>query len=421
MTIGSGVDVAAAVAELRELGARQWAYEHEVVNLIASDNALPAELTANPVYPGHMIQEGLAGRRPFAGARLHDEIEQLAERLACAIFGADAANLQPHSCSQANQAAYHALLEPGDPVLSLNFQAGGHLTHGLRINFSGRIYRFHNYGLGADERIDYDRLEELAEAVRPRLIVCGSSSYPRLFDAERLRAAADGVGALLMFDLSHEAGLIAGGAIPNPVPLADVATMSLDKTLRGPFGAVILANGAVAADIGRAVHPGTQSSFSVRRLADSAHALALTQTDRFTRYARGVIENARSMAARFQEAGARLVTGGTDKHYLVLDVRQAFGLSGQTAEEALEAIGVLASRQSLPEDASARGSEAGGLRLGAAWATSRGYDAGDFEEIALIVLATLRAASGGDVADGLADRVRALARAERPDDVWRRP
>lgn len=368
----SALDPTAVVARLRALGADQVARERATVNLIASDN-VPTAWADDPVYPGHMIQEGLPGRRPFAGAAVHDALERLAEETACAIFGSEAANVQPHSCSQANQAVYHALLAPGEPVLALGFQAGGHLTHGLPINFSGRHFAFAHYGLGADERIDYDALERLAAERRPRLIVCGSSSYPRLFDAERLRAVADACGAHLMFDLSHEAGLIAAGAIPNPVGLADVVTMSLDKTLRGPFGAVVLSREPLADRLARAVHPGTQSSFSVRRVADSAHALALTQTESFAAYGRRTVATAQALAERLTARGLRLVTGGTDKHYVVVDVRGASGRGGREAEERLEAAGVLASRQSLPADRSARGDEASGLRLGTAWIAARGW------------------------------------------------
>jgi glycine hydroxymethyltransferase len=405
-------------AALAELGDRQWREEHETIDLIASDNAFPLASAPSPPYVGHAIQEGLVDRRPFAGARTHDDIERLAAAIACDVFGAEHANLQPHSCSQANQAVYHALLRPGDAVCALDFRAGGHLTHGLKINFSGRTYRFHHYGLGADERIDYEAAQRLAGDVRPKLIVCGSSSYPRLFQAERLRAIADSVGARLMFDLSHEAGLIAGAAVPNPVAVADVVTMSLDKTLRGPFGAMVLCRAELAERIDRAVHPGVQSSFPIRRLVDSAHALLLTQTTSFREYARAAVANSRLLGSQLLEAGVRLATGGTDKHYTVADTATAFRLSGVQAEGRLERVGILANRQSLPWDLSPRINECSGIRLGTAWATSRGYTAGDFVELACIIVDALRSATP-EAELGLRRRVSELVGLDRPGDVWR--
>lgn len=401
--------------ELRNCGDQLTRYERSVINLIASDNAYPQELAGNPSYNGHMIQEGLLGKRPFAGARLHDEIEAIGAQAACRVFDAEHANLQPHSCSQANQAAYHALLKQGDSILALGFQAGGHLTHGLKINFSGRVYNFKFYGTTSDGLIDYDSAASMAVEHSPKLIVCGSSSYPRLFDAQRLRSIADGVGAYLMFDLSHEAGLIAGGAIPNPVPLADVTTMSLDKTLRGPFGGLILCRESLASLVDKAVHPGTQSSFSVRKIADAAHALILTQGHEFQEYAKNVLANAKAFERCFAKRPGLLLTGGTDKHYVVLNVKGTFGISGVVAEQRLEAIGILSSRQTLPSDQSLRMAEAGGLRLGSAWATSRGYRVPDFEEIADIVCTAL---SSESETSSLSERVSILTACKRINDVW---
>lgn len=400
---------------LRDLGRRQIAFEKSVINLIASDNAIPRAAILNPPYEGQIIQEGLPGARPFAGADLHDEIEYLAIDVAKAVFGAEHANLQPHSCSQANQAVYHALLKSGDPVLALGFRAGGHLTHGLNINFSGRLYDFAFYGAAADGLIDYDEAEASARARPPKLIVCGSSSYPRWYDASRLRAIADNCGARLMFDLSHEAGLIAGGALSNIVPLADVATMSLDKTLRGPFGGLILCRRELAARIDKAVHPGTQSSFPIRKLTDSANALLASQTPAFAAYAARAVANARAVAEALTQRGVELVTGGTDKHYVVADVSKAYGVNGAEAEAALERVGVLSSRQTLPDDASQRANAAGGLRLGTAWIASRGYAPIEAREIALLIDDVLRkTASDSD----LRARVGALVGQSRQDDAW---
>lgn len=403
--------------ELRQHGTQLTNYERKVINLIASDNAIPTTTLKNPPYAGCMIQEGLLGKRPFAGAELHDKIENIAVRAACQVFNAEHANLQPHSCSQANQAVYHALLTPGDAVLALGFKAGGHLTHGLKINFSGRAYQFEFYGIGTDGLIDYDSAAEIAKKISPKLIICGSSSYPRLFDAERLRWIADSVGARLMFDLSHEAGLIAAGVIPNPIPLADVATMSLDKTLRGPFGGTILCREELAAAIDKAVHPGTQSSFSVRKIADAANALILTQESQFKDYAENVLLNAKQLEHVFAQFPTILLTGGTDKHYIVLDVMKAFGINGIVAEQRLEKIGILSSRQTLPSDLSPKMADCNGLRLGTAWATSRGYRTQEFKEIAKIISEAL-STDNKETLSSLADRVNSLVECKRIHDVW---
>lgn len=404
--------------ELHQYGKELARYERKVINLIASDNAFPRHLSNSPAYPGHMIQEGLLGKRPFAGARLHDKIESIAAQAACEIFGADHANLQPHSCSQANQAVYHALLMPGDSVLALGFKAGGHLTHGLKSNFSGRAYNFVFYGTKNNGLIDYDNAADLAKKVLPKLIICGSSAYPRLFDADRLRFIANSVGARLMFDLSHEAGLIAAGVIPNPIPLADVATMSLDKTLRGPFGGTILCRQDLASVIDKAVHPGTQSSFSIRKIAEAANALILTQEKSFKDYAKNVLLNAKKLEQGFAKYCDLLLTGGTDKHYLVLDVQKAFDINGATAERRLEEIGILSNRQTLPSDISPKMVDANGLRLGTAWATSRGYCESDFAEITSIICSALSSESDKTTLLTLPRRVNALIACERMSDVW---
>lgn len=404
------------VAKLRQLCRTQWDFENSIINLIASDNACELDLGLPEDYPAHIIQEGLLGDRPFAGAKLHDELEAMAAQLACDVFGADHANVQPHSCSQANQAAYHALIKPGDRVLSLGFKAGGHLTHGLKINFSGRAYDFANFGLDENGIIDYEALRKQALEFRPRLIVCGSSSYPRIYDVELLREIADSVGAYLMLDLSHEAGLIAGGVYPNPIPQADIVTMSLDKTLRGPFGGLILCKAEHAKKVDVAVHPGTQSSFPVKKLIGAAHALILTQDDSFKAYARRVIDNAQEFAKVLASGGLPILTGGTDKHYVVLDVHTGFGISGTQAEVALEEIGILSSRQVLPDDVSSRSNEASGLRLATAWISSRGYTESEAREVAEIVVDYLGKEIDISVAQS---RVNSLVTIERPDDIWR--
>lgn len=401
---------------LYDLGNEMVNYEYNVINLIASDNAFPKSIYNNPIYPGNIIQEGIVNKRPFAGAKLHDRIEEMASNIACQVFGADHANLQPHSCSQANQAVYHALLSSNDPVLSLNFQSGGHLTHGLKYNFSGRHYDFFNYGVTESGMINYDEAQLLASEKKPKLIVCGSSSYPRLFDAKRLGEIADSVNAKLMFDLSHEAGLIAGGVIPNIVNIADVVTMSSDKTLRGPFGGIILCKKELAKAIDKAIHPGTQSSFPIRKITSTAQSLVLTQFNDFKNYSLGVLANAKILEQAFQSDF--IFTGGTDKHYIVLNVKDAFGLTGTEAERRLEQIGILSNRQSIPSDTSRKMSDATGLRIGTAWATSRGYGISDFKEISKIIYEALSGSDDGTILSKLYDKVRTLTAKIRVTDVW---
>lgn len=368
-------------------GAKQQAYETNSINLIASDNLVPAWRSVNRPYDGDMIQEGIVGRRPFAGARIHDEIETVANCIATTVFRMDHAILQSHSCSQANQAVYHALLEPGDVVLALEFRAGGHLTHGMKSNFSGRIYDFQFFGVDESGRIDYEDLRRRARDLHPKLLICGSSSYPWQYDVAFLREVCDEINATLMLDVSHEGGLIAGGAFACQVNLADVVTMSLDKTMRGTHGAAILCRTALARRIDSAVHPGTQSSFPIRRLTDAAAALLETQTPCFREYAARAVELGRSMSNAFSDANPGCVFGGgTDKHYFLLDTKTAFGYDGTFVEKGLERIGILTNRQSLPSATSARFADAGGVRIGTAWLASAGFTTNDATAVVEIIV-----------------------------------
>ncbi len=394
-------------SRLHAAGASQEAYERSTINLIASDNLIPAWRQHDLPYHGDMIQEGIVGYRPFAGAALHDEIENVAADVAKAVFGTDHAILQSHSCSQANQAVYHALLKPGDRVLALQFKAGGHLTHGMKGNFSGRLYDFRFFGVNEEGRIDYDAVRFLAREARPGLIVCGSSSYPWAYDVASLRGICDEVGAWLMLDVSHEGGLIAGSAFACDLRVPDVVTMSLDKTLRGAHGAAILCTAALAERLDSAVHPGTQSSFPIRRLTDSAVALLETQTEMFAEYAARAVGLARHLSSAFTAAYPGAVFGGgTDKHYLLLDSAAAFGCDGIAAERALERVGVLANRQTLPSARSSRLRDADGLRVGTAWAASAGYTLADAEKLAEIVAGVLsRRVSDAEAAAAVAGLV----------------
>ena len=398
---------------------RQNAYEDHFIDMIASDNARSRrKVSGEFYYRGEMTQEGLFNRRPYAGAKYHDEIEEAATEIACSVFGADHANLQLHSCSQANQAAYFALLEIGDPVLSLDFKAGGHLTHGMASNFSGKLYRFHRYGTNASGFIDYDVVRDLAKKTRPKLILCGSSAYPRNSDYGTLRAIADEVEAYLMCDVAHEAGLIAAGVLESPIPAADVVTMSLDKTLRGISSAIILCKQDIANRIDRGVHPGTQSSFPVRRIAESAATLVESQRDDFLDYARRTVANAQRLSETLLDKGISLVTGGTDKHFVVADTARTNGIGGAKVENLLERAGILTNRQTVPLDKSNVFSEAGGLRVGSVWATSRGLDEDDFCILGQTI-ASLILCPNDEKSVYLAElSVKSLLARNRENDVW---
>lgn len=411
------MDFHKALGELERLGQAQADLDKSVINLIASDSVWDRNADTFPIYDGHIIQEGLAGRRPFAGATIHDHVERLAGEIACDIFEAGHANLQPHSCSQANQAVYQGLLQPGSRILSLAFTSGGHLTHGHHLNFSGSVYSVEFFHTDAAGLIDYDQAAQLARSFLPDLIVCGASSYPRVYDVERLRRIADDSDCLLMLDLSHEAGLIAAGALPNPVPSADVVTMSLDKTLRGPFGGMILCDERLASRIDRGVHPGTQSSFPIRRLFDSAQALLRTTEPTFKAYAERTLENAQIFAEALGTAGIPVITGGTDKHYVIADVRSTLGLGGVAAEHRLERHGILTNRQTVPSDSDSVQAKASGLRFGTSWISGRGYSAEDTTTLIEIVISILSRATD-DPDPELVASIAALAGRPRPADGW---
>lgn len=403
---------------LLDSGKDQDCLERGTINLIASDNACPTSYLHDLPYRGYGITEGLVGDRPFAGSQFFDEMEAVGVEAACRLFGAEHANLQPPSCSQANQAVYQGLLKDDDRVLALDFRAGGHLTHGLRVNFSGRFFDFKFYGLDPTSGlIDYDNLAAVTKSWQPRLLVFGSSSYPRLVDFQRLRQIADSVGAYLMGDLSHEAGLVAGGALPQPFPHIDVMTCSLDKTLRGPHGGTILCKRSLAAAIDKGVHPGTVSSILMRRIFHAALALVDAHSESFREYTRRVIENAQGFVRQFSEHQNLMITGGTDTHMVILDTRKIFGLSGGDAERLLERAGILANRQVLPSDPQ-KIRESSGIRLGSAWISSRGYEISEAEHVAQCVLSLLTSPNDAEALERTSAEVRTLTSRRRVRDVW---
>jgi glycine hydroxymethyltransferase len=355
--------------------------QQETLELIASENYVGAHvLAAQGSILTNKYAEGYPGQRYYGGCEYVDVAEQLAIDRACTLFGAEHANVQPHSGSQANAAAYMAMLQPGDTILAMSLAHGGHLTHGHPINFSGQIYNFVHYGVDRDqERIDYGQVQELALQHKPRLLLAGASAYSRIIDFPRLRAIADLVGAYLMVDMAHIAGLVAGGAHPSPVPYADVVTTTTHKTLRGPRGGLVLCRQALARDIDRAVFPGTQGGPLMHIIAAKAVALRLAMAPAFKAYTRRVVDNARALASPLQAEGLRIVSGGTDNHLMLVDVRPV-GLTGAGAEKALERASIATNKNMIPYDPNPP-RVTSGIRIGTAAVTTRGMG---LEEMALV-------------------------------------
>jgi glycine hydroxymethyltransferase len=361
--------------------------QKEIVNLIASENyASRAVLEAQGSFLTYKYAEGYPGRRYYGGCENMDTIEALAIKRAKALFKAEHANVQPHSGSQANMAAYFALLEPGDTVMAMKLTHGGHLTHGDRVNFSGRSYRFIPYGVNREtERIDFPEVERLAQKHKPRLILAGYTAYPRVIDFERFRHIADSVGARLMVDMAHIAGLVAAGLHPTPVPYADVVTMTTHKTLRGPSGGLILCRSELAREVDAAVFPETQGKPHMHAIAAKAVALYEAMQPGFVAYQKAILENALTLAIELQKLGLRLVSGGTDNHLILVDLTDA-GITGRQAEESLGAAGIIVNRNNVPFDTRPP-RVCGGIRLGTPAVTARGFGK---EEMKLIAAAIVR-------------------------------
>jgi glycine hydroxymethyltransferase len=325
--------------------------------------------------------EGYPGRRYYGGCAFVDIAERLAIDRAKELFGCGFANVQPHAGAQANQAAFLALLAPGDTILGLSLAAGGHLTHGAPPNLSGKWFHALTYGVRAeDARIDFAEVERQAETHRPRLIIAGGSAYPRIIDFARFRAIADRIGAYLMVDMAHFAGLVAGGAHPSPLPHAHVVTTTTHKTLRGPRGGMILCNDPdIARRIDSAVFPGLQGGPLMHVIAAKAVALGEAAQPSFAAYARAVIENAQTLAATLQAAGLAIVSGGTDTHLLLVDLRP-IGLTGRDAEQALERAGITCNKNGIPFDPQ-KPTVTSGIRLGSPAATTRGFGPAEFRRV----------------------------------------
>ncbi len=356
--------------------------QQDQIELIASENIVSrAVLEAQGSVLTNKTVEGYPGGRYYGGAGFADRIEQLGIDRACALFGCGFANLQPHSGSNANAAVYLALLKPGDTILSMDLSAGGHISHGHPATVTGRVYRIVSYGVSPeDERIDYDAAADQARKHRPKLIIAGGSSYPRVIDAARLRAIADQAGARLLVDMAHVAGLVAAGLYPDPFPHAHVVTTTTYKSLRGARGGMILWNDpALSRKIDNAVFPGIQGSVLLHAVAGKAAGLGEALRPEFKAYNQAVLDNAASLAAALTAAGLRLVTGGTDSGLMLVDLR-AKGLTGQPASEALEAAGLTCNKNVVPFDPEPP-EVASGLRLSSNAGTARGFDTAAFARI----------------------------------------
>lgn len=362
--------------------AREHERQSRDIVLIASENhCSPAVMEATGSILTDKYAEGYPHKRYYGGCEYVDEAEELAISRVKELFGAEHANVQPHAGAMANMAAYAAILVPGDRVLAMDLNHGGHLTHGGGFNFSGKLYDFAWYGVdGTTGRIDYDHLERQALEFRPKLLVAGASAYPRFFDFERLRAIADAIGALFMFDMAHIAGLVAGGVHPSPVPYADVVTSTTHKTLRGPRGGLILSRSELAKAVNSAVFPYMQGGPFMHQILAKAVAFGEALQPAFRTYSRDVVSNAATLADKLREHGYSLLSGGTDNHLMVLDLRET-QITGRAAQEALETVGLVANKNLVPFDTRTP-TQTSGLRLGTPASTTRGMAAAEMAQIA---------------------------------------
>ncbi|BCJ87669.1 serine hydroxymethyltransferase [Effusibacillus dendaii] len=397
------VDREVAEAIEKELGRQR-----SKIELIASENFVSrAVMEAMGTVLTNKYAEGYPGKRYYGGCEYVDIVENLARERVKKIFGAEHANVQPHSGVQANTAVYFAFLKPGDTVLGMNLAHGGHLTHGSPVNISGQYYNFVPYGVDDNtHRIDYDVVRRLAEEHKPKMIVAGASAYPRVFDFAKLREIADSVGAYLMVDMAHIAGLVATGHHPNPVPYADFVTSTTHKTLRGPRGGLILCKEQYAKEIDKAIFPGTQGGPLMHVIAAKAVAFGEVLRPEFADYSQAVIDNARAFADALTERGFNLVSGGTDNHLLLVDLRN-IGLTGKEAEKLLDEVGITVNKNAIPNDPQSP-FVTSGIRMGTPAVTTRGFTKEDMVEVADIISLTLRSAADQPRLNEAMQRIRAL-------------
>jgi len=364
--------------------------QQEKIELIASENFVSqAVMEAMGSVLTNKYAEGYPGKRYYGGCEHVDVAENLARDRAKELFGAEHANVQPHSGAQANMAVYFSVLEQNDTVLGMNLNHGGHLTHGSPVNFSGKMYNFVDYGVDEEtEQLDYDVVLEKAKEVQPKLIVVGASAYSRKIDFAKFREIADAVDAYLMVDMAHIAGLVAAGLHENPVPYSDFVTTTTHKTLRGPRGGMILCKEEFAKKIDKSVFPGVQGGPLMHVIAAKAVSFKEALSDDFKQYAKNIVQNAKILGKALTEEGVRVVSGGTDNHLLLIDVK-TLNLTGKVAEEVLDDIGITANKNTIPFDTE-KPSVTSGLRIGTAAVTTRGFGEAEMKEIAGIISSTLK-------------------------------
>ncbi|BAS45549.1 serine hydroxymethyltransferase [Staphylococcus schleiferi] len=392
-----------------EIIQKEFNRQNSNIELIASENFVSeAVMEAQGSVMTNKYAEGYPGRRYYGGCVFVDQTEQLAIDRAKALFNAEHVNVQPHSGSQANMAVYLVALEHGDTVLGMNLSHGGHLTHGAPVNFSGKFYNFVEYGVTKDEEhIDYEEVRKLAKEHRPKLIVAGASAYSRAIDFKKFKEIADEVGAKLMVDMAHIAGLVAAGLHQNPVEYADFVTTTTHKTLRGPRGGMILCKEEYKKDIDKTIFPGIQGGPLEHVIAGKAVAFGEALQPEFKTYQKQVIKNAQTLAKTLQDNGFRIVSGGTDNHLISVDVKGSVGITGKVAEEALDEIGITCNKNTIPFDQE-KPFVTSGIRLGTPAATTRGFDEKAFEEVGHIISDVLKKHEDQKVLEEAKKRVKTL-------------
>ena len=394
--------------QVQEVINKELERQNNNIELIASENFVSkAVLEAQGSILTNKYAEGYPDKRYYGGCEHVDVVENLARDRAKEIFGAEHANVQPHSGSQANMAVYFSVLEPGDTILGMNLSHGGHLTHGSPVNFSGRLFNFISYGVTREtEEIDYDELREIAVKEQPKMIVAGGSAYTKTLDFEKFRAIADEVGAYLLVDMAHIAGLVAAGLHPNPVPHAHFVTSTTHKTLRGPRGGLILTTAEYQKAIDKTIFPGIQGGPLMHVIAAKAVAFGEALQPEFKDYQQQVIDNAKALAESLEKGGLRIVSGGTDNHLVLVDVK-TFGLTGKAAEEALDEVGITVNKNTIPFD-EASPFVTSGIRLGTPAMTTRGFTTEDMAEVGNIIVETLTRLKDEESFDGIKDKVTKL-------------
>lgn len=396
---------------IQEILLKEQERQKNNIELIASENyASDSVMALQGSIFTNKYAEGYPGKRYYGGCENIDAIEQLAIDYACKLFGAKYANVQPHCGSSANMAVYRALLQPGDVVLGMDLSAGGHLTHGHALSFSGQDYIIYGYGVGENGYIDYNQVREIALKVKPKMIIAGASAYPRIIDFAEFRKIADEVGAYLMVDMAHIAGLVATGLHPNPVPLADVVTSTTHKTLRGPRGGLILTNSEeIIKKINKAIFPGIQGGPLEHIIAAKAQCFYEALQPEFKEYQIQVLKNIKALAETLQTKGIPVISGGTDNHLILADVYNSLGITGKDAETLLDLVHITVNKNTIPNETLSP-MKASGLRLGSPAMTTRGLKEEDFIEIGNIIYDTLTGEKTQEELDKQAERVLQLTR-----------